>query len=232
MKIIFPLIPLFTTGIIIATTTAGFTQSVNNQIIDRNTAVSSVLDVRVIRGRATSIDFTLSDETIRSVVLADPSRTVYTSDVPITSGQAKIIYLRSIKELTFPGATRAYITNLTVSTADQTGKLRNYVFNLVPSASNNNYIGVRITSNPLVEPITFNGKSVTADDLETGLQRAVQYGYTPANDPVIRKVQRLIGLIRSGEPIRSAAQTTNVSIPVITALARISKQSPPTRSIP
>ncbi|MGG6262806.1 hypothetical protein ACQ4M3_20550 [Leptolyngbya sp. AN03gr2] len=201
-----------------------FISTGNYQLIDRQIAITSPLDVRVIAGRATTIDFTQSDEVIEHVLLADPSKTVYTPDAPIGSRQTKVIYLRPINPLNFPGSTRAYITNLQIRTIDSQKQTRNYVFNLVPSKQNTNYIGVRITNNPLLQPLTVSGRSVTADDLENGLQIAIQNGYTPASDPIVRKVQNLIDLVRSGTPIRAAAESSQVSIPIITALARMSYQ--------
>lgn len=201
--------------------------STNYQIIDRATAIGSPMDARVMQGRITAIDFTLSDETIKSILLGDPSRSVYTTDATIESGKAKIIYLRSIQKLNFPGATTAYVTNLTVTTLDRQGQTRNYVFNLIPSKVNTNYIGIRITSNNLAQSITFQGHSVTADDLEVGLQRSISYNYTRRDDPVVNKIRQMISLMRQGTPIRAAAQSSNVSIPLITALARIAMQQAP-----
>lgn len=201
----------------------------NYQLIDRQAAANSTLDVRVISGRATAIDFTQSDEIIEHILLADPSKSVYTTDAPLGSGRTRVIYLRPIQPLNFPGSTKTYITNLQVTTVDSQRQTRNYVFNIVPSKANNNYIGIRITNNPLLQPITVLGRQVSADDLENGLEIAIQNGFTPANDPITGKVHNLIELIRSGVPIRSAAESSQVSIPVITALARISYQVKPLR---
>jgi len=196
--------------------------STNNYLlIDRQTAAKTTLDIQVMLGRATSIDFTLSDETIQYILLGDSSRTVYTTDAPLDSGNATTIYLRPIEALNFPGATTADITNLYVNTIDSQGQIQNYAFNIVPAARNENYIGVRITSDTMVQPITISGRQVTADDVENGIQLAIAYGYTRADDPIVAKVEQMIELMRSGTPIRAAAQTADVSILVVTALARI-----------
>jgi len=197
----------------------------NYPLIDRQIASNNPIEIRVMAGRATTIDFTQSDEVIEHVLLADPSQTVYTADAPIDSGQTKVLYLRRIHQLNFPGATKAYVTNLQVRTADKQGRTRNYVFNVVPIKPNNNYIGIRITNNPQLQPVTVAGQQVTAEDLEAGLRIAIRNGYTSANDPIVSKIQGLIEQVRSGMPLRAAAQSSRVSIQIITALAQMSYQN-------
>lgn len=197
------------------------------QIIDRQTANNGTIDVQVIPGRATSIDFSQTDEVITYILLADPSRIVYTPSAAI--GKAKSLYLRTIQPLKFPGATTATITNLRIETIDRQGQQRSYNFNIVPSKGNTTYLGVRIAPSVLSQPVVVGSRQITADDLEIGLRLAISRGYTQANDPIVTKVQHLIALMYKGTPIRVAAQSAGVSIPVITALAKIAtEQSAPT----
>lgn len=192
------------------------------QIIDRQTANSGTIDVQVIPGRATSIDFSQTDEIITYVLLADPSQVVYTPSAAI--GKAKSLYLRAIQPLKFPGTTTAAITNLRIETVDQRGQQRSYNFNIIPSKGNTTYLGVRIAPNAISQPVIAGSRQITADDLEIGLRLAIARGYTQANDPIVTKVQHMIVLMRNGTPVRVAAQSAQVSIPVITALAKIATE--------
>jgi hypothetical protein len=87
--------------------------------------------VKVWSGRATAIDFSLTQQRIISVVLADPSRLVYNADLPIESGQASTLFLKQIQPLKFPGATTANLTNLFIKTVDSQGRQQLHIFNVV-----------------------------------------------------------------------------------------------------
>lgn len=220
------------TASFIQPTTAQAATSSPYQIIDRQTANSGTIDLQIIPGRATSIDFSQTDEIITYILLADPSRVVYTPSAPI--GKAKSLYLRAIQPLKFPGTTTATITNLRIETVDQRGQQRSYNFNIIPSKGNTTtYLGVRIAPNALSQPVVVESRQITADDLEIGLRLAIARGYTQANDPIVTKVQHMIVLMRNGTPVRMAAQSAQVSIPVITALATIATErlTPTTPSI-
>jgi hypothetical protein len=64
------------------------------QVISRDVARLSTVDVQVGPGRATAIDFSQAHERITYVLLADPSRLVYAANASITSGQANTLFLR------------------------------------------------------------------------------------------------------------------------------------------
>lgn len=78
------------------------------QTVSRDTATQSEVDVQVEQGRSTAIDFSQTNERIIYVLLADPSRVVYTANAPIEAGQASTLFLRPIDPLEFPGATNQY----------------------------------------------------------------------------------------------------------------------------
>ncbi|MGI0493495.1 hypothetical protein ACN4EG_17065 [Alkalinema pantanalense CENA528] len=115
------------------------------QVIDRATATTRTVQVQVAPGRATSISFSQTDETIAYILLADASRLVYSTDADLETGRAKTVFLRVIQPLHFPGATTTPVTNLVVQTVDSTGQNRLYTFDIVHS-SNPRYVGVQVSS--------------------------------------------------------------------------------------
>ncbi|MCC5625732.1 hypothetical protein [Nostoc sp. CHAB 5715] len=122
------------------------------RLIERDMAASSRIQVQITPGRATPISFTQTDEAIAYILVADPSRLVYTTDTDLKSGRATTIFLRAIQPLKFPGATTTAITNLLVQTIDKTGQKRLYNFDIVPKCRNTEYVGIQI-ANALVVPL-------------------------------------------------------------------------------
>lgn len=92
--------------------------------------IPHAIAIKVWAGRITAIDFSPTNERITSVVLADPSRLVYTLDTPIASGQASTLFLRQIELLKFPGITYSKQTNLLVKTIDSQGKSQLHSFEI------------------------------------------------------------------------------------------------------
>lgn len=158
------------------------------------------------------------------MLIADPSRVVYTTNAELESGQAKTLFLRTIQALNFPGATRTQITNLSVQTVDSTGQQRLYNFSIVPVVATPRYIGVSIVNAVAgQQTLMVNGnRTATLSDIETGLRIAIQRGYTDRNDPIVLGVQQLLTLVRNDNvTIQDAAATVNVPLAVISELARI-----------
>jgi spore germination protein YaaH len=62
------------------------------RLIERDIAVNNKIQVKVTPGRATPISFSQTDETISYILLADPSRLVYTTDADLNSGKATTIF--------------------------------------------------------------------------------------------------------------------------------------------
>lgn len=98
------------------------------------TSIPRTTLVKVWAGRTTAIDFSPMNQKITSVVLADPSRIVYTADVPIQSGQASTLFLRQTEPIKFPGATSSTHTNLLVKTRDRQGNQRLHSFDIAIAA--------------------------------------------------------------------------------------------------
>jgi hypothetical protein len=66
------------------------------QVISREAAMQSAVEVQAEPGRSTAIDFSQAHERITYVLLADPSRLVYAANAPIASRQANTLFLRPI----------------------------------------------------------------------------------------------------------------------------------------
>jgi hypothetical protein len=92
--------------------------------------LARAIAVKVWAGRITAIDFSRTNQKITSVVLADPSRLVYTPDTPIASGQASTLFLRQIEPLKFPGITSSKQTNLLVKTINSQGSSQLHTFEI------------------------------------------------------------------------------------------------------
>lgn len=122
------------------------------RLIERDMAASNRIQVQITPGRATPISFTQTDEAIAYILVADPSRLVYTTDTDLKSGRATTIFLRAIQPLKFPGATTTAITNLLVQTVDQAGQKRLYNFDIVPVRRNTGYVGIQIANAFIIPP--------------------------------------------------------------------------------
>ncbi|WP_374789314.1 hypothetical protein [Aerosakkonema funiforme] len=213
-----------------------FAQSVSSgyQIVNRELAVNSAIDIKVYPGRASAIDFSQTDEVVSYVLIADPSRLVFGTDAQLTSAQAKTVFLRPIQTLRFPGATTAQITSLSLKTVDSQGKQRLYSFNVIPArtSANPNYLGIRIAavSPRLRQQRTSSvnaGRSITLSDVERGLLIAVQRQYTAPNDPVVYQVQQFLTKMRENNlSAADAAAAVGVDLSVIFELAKIGRELP------
>lgn len=200
------------------------------QVVDRNRATTSDVQVQVAPGRATSISFSQTDETITYILLADASRLVYSTDAELETGRAKTVFLRVIEPLRFPGATTTPVTNLMVQTVDARGQNRLYTFDIVHS-NNPRYIGVQILS-AIAQPQTSSvgNLNLTPDRIQTGLSIAISRGYTAIDDPVVSKVRQLLELMRTENmTVSEAAYSVGTPLDVLAALARLVQEE---RSLP
>jgi len=195
--------------------------------VSRDIATQNTVDVQVGQGRSTAIDFSQANEHITYVLLADPSRVVYTANAPIESGQASTLFLRPIEPLEFPGATQTSITNLSVQTVDAAGQQRLYSFNIYhveqPEA-----MGIVISpeqpQRPAPEPSP-SLDSLDPDTIERGLAVAIEQGYTSADDPIVSAVRKMLSLVRDDRlTLTQAARSTQVPGSVVIALNRLGNQ--------
>lgn len=229
----FPKIKTLTLSILAAALAAAsypncaFSQSrvTGYQTVGRDIAINSAIELLVYPGRATAIDFSLTDEALTYVLIADPSKVVFSTDAQLASGKAKTVFLRPIQTLNFPGATTATITNISIKTVDSQGKQRLYNFNIVPTNKTPEHLGIRIAPlTPETSPALKVGKghNITASDVEKGLLVAIQKGYTAANDPVVYRVRQFLVLVRNQNlSVAGAAARAGVNLSVIVELGKI-----------
>jgi hypothetical protein len=198
------------------------------QVVDRNRATTNAVQVQVAPGRATSISFSQTDETITYILLADASRLVYSTDAELETGRAKTVFLRVIEPLHFPGATTTPVTNLMVQTVDATGQNRLYTFDIVHS-SNPRYVGVQIL--PAIahsQTSSVGNLNLTPDNIQTGLNIAIMRGYTAIDDPVVAQVRRLLKLMRTEDmTVSEAAYSAGIPLNVVASLGRLSQERSP-----
>jgi hypothetical protein len=188
------------------------------RLLERDKATNSVTQVQVVPGRATPISFSPANETITHILLADPSRLVYTTDKRATT-----IFIKVIQPLNFTGNTTNSITNLLVQTIDKEGQLRLYNFEILQKRSRANYIGIQIIPTVAGQQriLIDKNRQATVDDIETGLRIALQRGYTTKNDPVVSKVQQLLATLRTNNiTIPEAAKSIGLPLEVISALGK------------
>jgi hypothetical protein len=197
--------------------------------VDRNRATTSAVQVQVAPGRATSISFSQTDETIAYILLADASQLVYSTDAELETGRAKVIFLRVIQPLRFPGATTTPVTNLMVQTVDARGQNRLYTFDIV-HGSNPRYVGVQILAAIARSQSSsvVGNLNITPDRIQTGLSIAIMRGYTSIDDPVVAKVRQLLKLMRTGNmTVSEAAHSVGIPLDVLAELGQISQEDQP-----
>lgn len=213
--------------------TNSFQPAAYRTVSDR-AARQTLSTVEIAPGRTTAIDFSRTNQTIAYVLLGDSSRIVYTANAQLGSAQAKILFLRQIKQLQFPGATTAPITTLSVQTIDPTGQQYLYTFNLVLTARSQ-YVGLMVVADtPTNRPerlVVSRDRTATLTDIESGLTIAIRKGYTSRQDPVVNSVRQFLALARNGSTIKEAANQANVSLSVVTALAEIALDERLVRSL-
>ncbi len=206
--------------------------------VPQSEAWHRTVSVEVKGGRATTIDFLPIGETIQDVLLADPSRLTYTTDVGSLKESASstvkpsAIYLRATEKITFPGLTTSPITNLIVTTVDGQGKKHRYNFEIMRSEQPR-YLGVKIVSDFASEgEILDAGKPLSPWRVQQGVQAAISLGYTASDDPIVGKVQQWVDAVSQGEDPISSARSLGISIPVLRELARLGEEQEMKQKIP
>jgi hypothetical protein len=193
------------------------------QTIGRETAIAGSVKLQVAPGRMTTIQFQ-SDEIITAVIIADPSRMVYTASAELGSPQAKSLFLRRIEQLDFPGATTTWVTNLMMQTVDPAGQQRLYNFDITPVSETPRFVGVTIVP-AIAGQQTLqiaNGRTASIRDIEEGLQTAIRKGYTTEDDPIVAGVRQVVAIVRSENvTLADAALRANVPLAIVSELAAI-----------
>jgi hypothetical protein len=193
------------------------------QTIGRDTAIAGSVKLQVAPGRMTTIQFQ-SDEIMTAVIIADPSRMVYTASAELGSPQAKSLFLRRIEQLDFPGATTTWVTNLMVQTVDPSGQQRLYNFDITPVSETPQFVGVTIVP-AIAGQQTLrlaNNRTASIRDIEEGLQVAIRKGYTTEDDPIVAGVRQMVAIAQSENvSLADAALRANVPLAIVAELAAI-----------
>jgi hypothetical protein len=189
------------------------------------------LTLKVWAGRITAIDFSLLNQRITSIVLADPSRLVYNTDVLLEQGSASTIYLRQIQPLRFPGATTTSATNLIVKTNSR----NTYVFNVVAANGKPDYSVIQLSNRApiydLAQPslastnrAALTHEAIDLDCVEAGIQVAINRKFAKVDDPLFDKVRNFLRQARWGVPMAIAAKRAVVSPSLIIKLNQLGTQ--------
>ncbi|MEB3281221.1 MAG: hypothetical protein VKK42_20085 [Lyngbya sp.] len=211
-----------------------------------SSTVAQSTEVVIIPGRQSLIEFR-NGETIQFISLADVHQIVFSTDLPIDSGQASVIVLRTIEPLRLKGVVETptrgtvrqdypnetvYPTNLVVVTVDKAGEKRTYTFDLkislsqTPDTSNGVAIIPTDSQSQAQEMLTLaDGRQANWRDIERGYAIALRQGYTTFTDPVVGKIQKFLALARQNVPFLEAAQRVGLPFEVIEALAQVGLQA-------
>lgn len=190
-------------------------------------ALRNLIEVQLERGRSTVIDFSPVQERIVFVNLADPSRTVFTSNAPIESGLATTLFVTPIQALAFPGLTTNAVTTLQVQTITPNGDLRLYTFNVWQSDRAASHAGVVITATPEpIQPSLNPAPSVVLSPqlIAQGLTAAMAQGLTSDDDPIVDAVEAVLAKVEAGQSLRDAARAQGVDVEILEALAALGRE--------
>lgn len=234
MKYITPLTTtIFTTFFVFSSLTLLNTppvlaQSTQYQTVNQLKATTTVTPTFIYPGRITSIDFSDTDQIITYINLSDNSRTTYTTDSPLNNGKAQTIFLKQIKPINFPGATRSHSPNLVVKTLNpKTQKIQLYNFQIIHKTGTPNHLGIKImpnSDNNTVNKIINigQGRTATLDDIERGLRYAILRGYTTQDDPIVLKIRNFLATVsNSNISIAEAAKNNEIDLAILIELGRI-----------
>lgn len=215
-------------------------------------ALTKTTEIVLVPGRQSVIEFR-NGETIQFVSLADVHQIVFSTDLPVDTGKASLIVLRTIEPLRLKGVVETpsryrvsedypyetiYPTNLVVVTSNQNNEKRTYTFDLKISLSLNRNVstnGVAIVSEVLPSTEEFltlvDGRRANLSDIQRGYVEALKGKYTTYKDPVVAKIQKFLDLARHGVSFLEAAKRAGLPFAVVEALASIGLQAVPSESI-
>ncbi len=208
-------------------------------------------EIVLVPGRSSVIEFR-NGEMIQFISLADIHQIVFSTDLPIDTGQASIIVLKPIEPLRLKGlveipytglvrenypAKTIYPTNLVVVTSSKSGEKRTYTFDISISLTRNPEIPNGIAIVPQVQPSTeetltlTDGRKANLSDIQRGYTEALKQKYTSYKDPAVKKIQKFLDLARYGVSFSEAAQRADLPFVVIESLAEIGLQDIPKENL-
>jgi len=197
--------------------------------IGATTALQEGATVRIFPGRASVINFR-TDEFITSITLSDPTYVLYTPNAEIDSGQTTALILRLSDGIVFENLTRSSRPNISITTINQEGKQKTYLFDLEIASGlpipNRDHNGIVIV--PDNQAIASNGNVIqtakgdaTMNDIERGLRISIRQGFTTRTDPIVAKVQEVLAQSRNGGSLMAIAQQVGVPLSVLTTLGEL-----------
>lgn len=196
--------------------------------VSQDVASEQLIDLSVAPGWISTIDFTQTSEIIIYVGLGDRSRLVFEPNTPLESGTTKTLFLKPIQRIHFPGELTTQRTNLVVQTIHpQTRIQRTYHFRIQHLQHSPQILGIQVI--PPTPNLTLDlgqERIGTLENVELGLQLALNRGYTAPDDPIVAKVKAFLAIARQSKTsLINAAQQSGISMAVIVELARIHYES-------
>ncbi|GFE69094.1 hypothetical protein [Chroococcus sp. FPU101] len=212
-------------------------------LIPTEEATQKIIPTSVYPGRLTLIDFSQVKQTIIYIGQGDNSKLIVVPDLPLSSNQATSAILKPIQPLRFPGATTTTKTNVIIKTVNQKGEIFTYNFEINQANQKAKQLGVKIVPRS-VATITSShnscflklnsNRTITANDLNIGLSRAITLGYTQPNDPIVGQIQKFIFLAQNSSAdcsIPNLLQQSGVDAAIINAIGEISFARPTTPNL-
>ncbi len=231
----------FLTSVIVLSTVAAGTPAIALPIVHEISQTQAQglngtgAQITVWSGSGTNIDFTRTGETIQKAWLDDPSRLTVDFDGNLCGGGnrgdcnasgASIIHLRRVTGIHFPNLPSTASTLLTVVTQSHQGR-KIYLFEVTYGSGHSQYADVAITPDvQMADGIQIQGhRTANWNDIEQGLQRAVEQHLISEDSPIIVRVREFLAQVRNGTPMQQALQASGATLAVITHLAEMGYSS-------
>lgn len=191
-------------------------------------ATRGLIPVTLYFGKVVTINFTGVAEQIYNVTPSDRSGFVYNGDLPLESGQARVLSLLPVKRIDFKGNYQTSHPNLVVRTVNGLGETKQY--NFLINFSSDVMTNAGITIVPPAKPQSLlggdrisvsAGQTINADAVEGGLRIAIAKQFVKRNDPEINQIRNFIFMMRNGNTLNEAIVTTGVNPAVIESLGEL-----------
>ncbi|MEL6439159.1 MAG: hypothetical protein AAFQ80_07915 [Cyanobacteria bacterium J06621_8] len=188
-------------------------------------ALQGMIPVSLHPGKATSIDFSEVGEYVTFILPSDKSRFLYTTDLPIESGESQSVHLVPIKKIDFEGTYQTSRPNLIVRTINSQGESKQYNLLLSFSSEIMTSAGIKIVPtvqqlNPQLIRVSFN-QTVDADGVEEGLKLAIKEKYVLGNDPVVNQVRNFVFRLRNGSSLEQAITASQINPSILESLGEL-----------
>lgn len=139
---------------------------------------------------------------------------------------AKVLHLRRINPVNFPGLPKTNSTLLTAVTNSSSGQ-RLYLFRVTIGSSKPQYHTLEIVPNSRVYGNTSYDSSVDSNSdwqvFNRGLTIAVSRRLVRQDQPLYQRIQNFIRLVQTGKGIELAASTSGISIDLVRRLGELGR---------